>query len=74
MNVNQALEGVYTSLANGNEEIDLRIAELRLALKDEGCKEAIIDPKRLAQNNRSGRKMMQSYFKRRGVTIKFKEE
>jgi hypothetical protein len=74
MRVEQALEGVYSSLANGNEDIDARIAELKTALQDEGRKQAIVDPSRLAQNNRSGRKMMQSYFKRRGVTIKFQGE
>jgi hypothetical protein len=37
----------------------------------EGAKEAVFDPAKLAQNNRQGRKMMQSYFKKRGVTVTF---
>jgi hypothetical protein len=34
-------------------------------------KEAVFDPARLVQNNRSGRKLMQAYFRQRGVTVKF---
>jgi hypothetical protein len=37
----------------------------------EGVKEAVFDPAKLAQNNRSGRKLMQSYFRQRGVSVKF---
>ena len=33
--------------------------------------EASFAPERLSQNNRSGRKMMQSYFKKRGVKVVF---
>ena len=70
-NVEQATEAVYHSLANDNQDIDLHIDNLRSALAAEGKKEAVIDPARLVQNNRSGRKLMQSYFKRRGVKIVF---
>jgi hypothetical protein len=31
----------------------------------------VFDPSRLAINNRQGRKTMQAYFKKRGVTVTF---
>ena len=42
------------------------------ALKHEaGLKEAVFDPARLVQSNRAGRKLMQAYFRQRGVAVKF---
>lgn len=73
MTVSEALEQIYASLANDNAEIDARIRDLKAALAAEGVKEAVVEPTRLAQNNRQGRKMMQSYFKKRGVTVVFAE-
>ena len=73
LTVDQAKENVYASLAAENEDIDLHIAALKAAMAAEGAKEATFDSARLAQNNRSGRKMMQSYFKKRGVTVTFGE-
>ncbi len=73
MDMTTAKEAIYTSLANGNEEIDLHIKNLKAAMKEEGLSEAAFDPERLSQNNRSGRKMMQSYFKKRGVKVVFAE-
>jgi hypothetical protein len=73
LTVSEALEQIYTSLANDNAEIDARIRDLKTALAAEGVKEAVVEPGRLAQNNRQGRKMMQSYFKKRGVTVVFAE-
>jgi hypothetical protein len=64
-------EDIYKALANDNEDIDLHIARLKEALAAEGAKQAVFDPARLAQNNRAGRKLMQSYFKKRGVTVVF---
>lgn len=72
--VAQALENVYASLADDNRDIDSHIAALKDALKAEGKKEAVVTPSRLAQNNRQGRKMMQAYFKKRGVTVTFDGE
>lgn len=66
-----ATEAIYTSLANNNEDIDLHIAALKTALKAEGKTEAVFEPARLVQNNREGRKMMQAYFKKRGVKVSF---
>ncbi len=67
----QATEAVYQSLANDNQDIDLHIANLKAALAAAGKKEAVFNPARLAQNNRQGRKMMESYFKKRGVVVQF---
>ena len=67
----QAIDNVYASLRANNEDIDTHIAALKAALANEGVKEAVFDPAKLAQNNRQGRKMMQSYFKKRGLTVTF---
>jgi len=67
----EALEKIYESLANDNLELDAAIRDLKAALAAEGLKEAIVEPARLAQNNRQGRKLMQSYFKKKGVTVTF---
>ena len=72
--VKEALENIYASLHNDNEEIDERIDILKAAMKAEGQKEAVIEPAKLAQNNRQGRKMMESYFRKRGVNIVFSKE
>ncbi|MFN7112762.1 MAG: hypothetical protein ACK4PK_00195 [Alphaproteobacteria bacterium] len=67
------LEDIYASLYNDNENIDGLIADLKIALGSAGQKEVTVDPARLVQNNRQGRKMMQSYFKKRGVSVSFSE-
>lgn len=69
LTVAQALENIYTSLQNDNEDIDTCIAGLKTALGRE--REIAVDPARLVQNNRQGRKMMQSYFKKRGIIVTF---
>lgn len=71
--VNDVLEDIYASLRNDNENIDALIADLKTSLASAGQKEAVIDAARLAQNNRQGRKVMQAYFKKRGVLINFGE-
>ncbi|CAL4868392.1 MULTISPECIES: hypothetical protein [Asticcacaulis] len=71
MTVHDALEKIYESLANDNVELDAAIKDLKTALTEEGLKEAVVEPARLAQNNRQGRKLMQSYFKKKGVTVTF---
>ncbi|HOO82685.1 MAG TPA: hypothetical protein PK513_09295 [Alphaproteobacteria bacterium] len=71
LSLEQAKEAIYTSLTNDNEDIDLHIANLKAAMNAAGEKEAVFAPDRLSQNNRAGRKMMQSYFKKRGVKVVF---
>lgn len=71
LSVEQALENIYTSLQNDNDDIDTHIGELKAALTPLGKNEIAVDPARLAQNNRQGRKMMQAYFKKRGLIVTF---
>lgn len=70
-NIETALDAIYQSLRDDNLEIDERIKELKTALKAENKSEVIVDALKLANNNRQGRKLMQSYFKKRGVIVKF---
>ncbi|MDO1581539.1 hypothetical protein [Rhizobium oryzicola] len=63
---------IYQSLQADNADLDLHIAALKAALAHEGLKEAVFDPQRLVQNNRSGRKLMEAYFRQRGVKVAFK--
>jgi hypothetical protein len=69
--VADATNNIYESLQANNADIDANIAALKAALAREGLKEAVFDPARLAHNNRSGRKLMQAYFRQRGITVKF---
>ena len=66
-----AVDAVYASIKADNADLDQHIAALKAAMARDGRKEAVFDPTRLAQNNRSGRKLMQAYFRQRGVTVKF---
>lgn len=63
------LEHIYASLHHDNEGLDEHIAALKAALG--GAASVEIDPARLVQPNRQGRKLMQAYFKQRGVRITF---
>lgn len=69
--VAEATSRIYESLKADNADIDQHIATLKAALKREGLKEAVLDPAMLAQNNRSGRKLLQAYFRQRGVTVTY---
>ena len=69
--VAEATDAIYASLQADNADLDAHIATLKAALAREGMKEAVFDPTRLAQNNRSGRKLMQAYFRQRGVSVRF---
>lgn len=71
LSLSAAIENVYASIRADNAELDTHIAALKAAMAREGAKEAVFDPAKLAQNNRSGRKLMQAYFRQRGVTVKF---
>lgn len=66
-----ATDRIYQSLQADNEDLDQHIAALKEALKREGLKEAVLDPAKLVQNNRSGRKLLQAYFRQRGVKVSF---
>lgn len=69
--IDQIKESIYQALVNDNQDLDTHIDELRQALGEAGEDHAIFTPSRLAQNNRQGRKIMKSYFKKRGVKVVF---
>ena len=71
--VADATNRIYESLQADNADIDAHIATLKAALTREGIKQAVFDPTKLAQNNRSGRKLMQAYFRQRGVSVRFSD-
>ncbi|KKC34206.1 hypothetical protein [Devosia psychrophila] len=71
LSLNQAIDNIYTSIKANNEELDLHIAALKAAMTKEGAKEAVFEPAKLAQSNRQGRKIMQAYFKKKGVAVAF---
>lgn len=71
LSLEDAKEAIYESLKNDNLDIDIHILALKDAMDAYGVTEANFDPQKLSQNNRSGRKMMQSYFKKRGVKVIF---
>jgi hypothetical protein len=71
LTLTEAIDNIYTSLRENNADIDVHIAALKAAMAKEGAKEAVFNPAKLAQNNRQGRKTMQSYFKKRGVVVSF---
>lgn len=69
----KALDDIYASLKNDNEGLDERILALKIVLHSQQAKSVEVDPAKLAQPNRQGRKLMQSYFKKRGVVVTFAE-
>jgi hypothetical protein len=71
LSLTAAIENIYASLRANNADLDAHIVALKAAMAREGAKEAMFDPTKLAQNNRSGRKLMQSYFRKRGVAVTF---
>jgi hypothetical protein len=71
LTLDQAIDNIYASINNDNEELDSHIAALKAAMAREGVKEAMFEPGKLAQSNRQGRKIMQSYFRKKGVSVSF---
>jgi hypothetical protein len=71
LTVQQATDNVYASLKADNADLDQHIAALKAAMAREGLAEAVFEPAKLAQNNRQGRKLMQAYFRKKGVKVVF---
>lgn len=67
----QAIDNIYASIKADNEDLDNHIAALKAAMAREGAKEAVFEPSKLAQSNRQGRKLMQAYFRKKGVAASF---
>jgi hypothetical protein len=70
--VAEAIEAIYASIKDDNRDLDIHMATLKVAMAREGAKEAVFEPSKLALNNRQGRKLMQAYFRQKGITIGFK--
>ncbi len=71
LSVNEALEQVHRALNDQNVGLDSAITVLKAALYAQSENTVVMDPARLPQNNRQGRKMLQTYFKKRGVLVAF---
>ncbi|UJW74384.1 hypothetical protein [Rhizobium sp. SL42] len=71
LTLQQAIDNIYVSINNDNEDLDLHVTALKAAMAKEGVKEAVFEPAKLAQSNRQGRKIMQSFFRKKGITIGF---
>lgn len=71
LTLEQAIDNIYASLRADNADLNEHIAALKGAMTRAGAKEAVFDPSKLAQNNRQGRKLMQAYFRQKGVAISF---
>lgn len=71
LTLKQAIDNIYTSINNDNEDLDSHIAALKAAMAREGVKQAVFEPGKLVQPNRQGRKIMQSYFRKKGVAVSF---
>lgn len=67
----QALENIYVSLKNNNEGLDAHILALKIALYAKGTKTIAVDTTKIPEPNRQGRKLMQSYFRKRGIEVTF---
>jgi hypothetical protein len=65
----QVIENIYESIRNDNENLDQHIAALKAAIAPK--KNVTVDPLRLVENNRQGRRLMQAYFKKHGVIVEF---
>jgi len=71
LTIEQVFENIYDSLQNDNKDIDTHIRHLKTAMSENNQTSVEIESARLVQNNRQSRKMMQSYFKKRGVAVTF---
>ena len=71
--VKQALDQVHHSLNENNVGLDVAIAALKGALAEKGEKKVVMQKERLPNNSRQGRKMLQTYFKKRGVEVVYSE-
>lgn len=71
VSVSEAIEAIYACLQNDNKELDTHIGALKAAMSREGVSEATFETNKLVQPNRQGRKLMQSYFRKKGVAVGF---
>jgi len=74
LTLEQAIDNIYASLKADNADLLDHISALKAVMAREGVMEAVFEPSKLAQNNRQGRKLMQSFFRKKGVTVSFASE
>jgi hypothetical protein len=67
----EATANIYTSIKNDNEDLDLHISALKAAMAREGARTAVFEVSKLAQPNRAGRKLLEAYFRKKGVAVSF---
>jgi hypothetical protein len=67
----EATANIYASIKNDNEDLDLHIAALKGAMAREGAGTAVFEVSKLAQPNRAGRKLLEAYFRKKGVAVSF---
>lgn len=67
----EAIDNIYASIRDNNADLEDHIKALKAAMTRDGVKEAVFEPDKLAQNNRQGRKLMQAYFRQKGIKIGF---
>jgi hypothetical protein len=66
----EATANIYTSLRADNADLDLHVAALKAAMAREGATEAVFEVSKLAQPNRQGRKLLQAYFRKKGIAVR----
>ena len=71
LTLTEAMDNVYASIRADNLDLNTHIAALKAVMTRDGLTEAVFEPGKLAQNNRQGRKLMQSYFRKRGIDVVF---
>jgi hypothetical protein len=69
--IDEIVEDIYEQLSRDNEGLDPLIKEVKLAMAESGQDQLLMQTDRLAQNNRQGRKLLQAYFRQRGVKVEF---
>jgi hypothetical protein len=67
----EATDNIYASIKNDNADLDVHIAALKAAMQRAGKAAATIEVARLAQPNRAGRKLLEAYFRKKGVPVTF---
>jgi hypothetical protein len=66
----EATANIYTSLREDNADLELHVAALKAAMAREGAAEAVFEVSKLAQPNRQGRKLLQAYFRKKGIAVR----
>lgn len=73
MSVENALNGLYEALNadDNNAGVNDAIAAMKAALSEADEKSVEVEPTKLPNNTREGRRMLKSYAKKRGLVVTF---